>query len=110
LFRVLEECRFTTEAPTKDEHILYFEKALCDEGHEVLGRMFVSPDGKRRYPVAVCQDERHKDVLVQFPPYYCGFDSAKIDSKDGELTKVATVADKYWELTLVNPRPEEVIG
>ena len=60
--------------------------------------MFISPDKKRRYPVAVCVDEKHEDVLVQFFPYYCGADSASVDNEKGELKKTETIDRKYWEI------------
>jgi len=98
LYQALEEAKFTSEPPTKEEFDLYFRTARCDHKHEVLGRMFISPDKKRRYPVAVCVDEKHEDVLVQFFPYYCGADSASVDNEKGELKKTETIDRKYWEI------------
>jgi hypothetical protein len=76
LIDILLENEFTHEAPTGVENTQYFADARCDHGHPVIGRMIVSPDGLRRYPIAVCNSGVHRDVLVLWPPYYCGFDSA----------------------------------
>ena len=72
LVETLREAGFTHEAPTSAENAAYFSAARCDHGHTVIGRMLVSPDGLRRYPVAICRDATHRDVLVLWPPYYCG--------------------------------------
>jgi hypothetical protein len=75
LARILLALGFTHAAPTNAERIAHFRDARCDEGHTVTGRMLISPSGVR-YPVAVCMGATHRDVLVQFPPYYLGFNSA----------------------------------
>lgn len=78
LIAILLEAGFTHAAPTPAETNAYFKKARCDHDHPVIGRMLVSPSGKR-YPVAVCNDGTHRDVLVQFPPYYMGFGSRNFE-------------------------------
>jgi len=72
LIAVMTEAGFTHEAPTAAEKNLYFKDAQCDHLDSVKGRMIISPDGLRRYPFAVCDDGNHRDVLVLWPPYYCG--------------------------------------
>lgn len=71
LVETLLEAGFTHSAPTAQERSAYFNNARCDHGHPVIGRMLISPSGTR-YPVAVCNDGNHRDVLVQWPPYYMG--------------------------------------
>ena len=75
LVEALREAGFTHAAPTSAERTAFFTSARCDHGHQVTGRMLVSPSGVR-YPVAVCNNTTHRDVLVLWPPYYMGFDSA----------------------------------
>lgn len=66
-----------TAAPTPDEHNQFFRDARCDEGHTVTGRMLII--GGVRYPVAVCDEPAHRDCLVQWPPYYCGYQSGNYE-------------------------------
>lgn len=66
---------FTHEAPTSAENTAFFNAARCDHGDRVTGRMLISPSGVR-YPVAACRGASHRDVLVLWPPYYTGYDSA----------------------------------
>lgn len=66
---------FTHAAPTTAENNAFFKNARCDHGDPVIGRMLISPSGVR-YPVAVCNDSNHRDVLVLWPPYYTGAGSA----------------------------------
>ena len=73
LVRTLFDLGFTQAAPSGAERNLFFRNAQCDEGHNVIGRMLVSPDGLRRYPFAVCNNSGHRDLLVLWPPYYAGF-------------------------------------
>lgn len=75
LAEALLRAGFTHTAPTTAERSAYFRDARCDHGHAVIGRMLISPSGVR-YPVAACNDTTHRDVLVPWPPYYCGFGSA----------------------------------
>ena len=71
LVSVLLKAGFTHVTPTTAERNLYFTNARCDHGHTVLGRMLISPSGGR-YPVGICNNATHLDVLVLWPPYYCG--------------------------------------
>jgi len=71
LVSVLLEAGFTHAAPTTAENNAFFKNARCDHGDTVVGRMLVSPGGIR-YPVAICTNSTHRDVLVLWPPYYCG--------------------------------------
>ena len=71
LIEILQEAGFTHDKPTPAEQNKYFKNVQCDHGDEVIGRMLVSPSNVR-YPVAVCRDNTHRDVLVLWPPYYCG--------------------------------------
>lgn len=75
---LLLELGFTHAAPTTAERVAFFNQARCDHGHSVVGRMLISPGGTR-YPVAVCSDAAHRDVLVLWPPYYCGAGSRNYD-------------------------------
>ena len=76
LVEILREIGFTHAAPTTAERSLYFPTTVrCDHNHQVTGRMLISPGGTR-YPVAVCKDAIHRDVLVLWVPYYCGPESA----------------------------------
>ncbi len=75
LLLLLRSFGFTQAAPTAAERNAYFKSARCDHGDAVIGRMIVSPDGLRRYPFAVCNDPQHRDFLVLWPPYYCGWNS-----------------------------------
>lgn len=74
LVRELLLLGFTQAAPTTAENTAYFTNARCDHNHQVTGRMLISPSGVR-YPIAGCNNATHKDVLVLWPPYYCGFGS-----------------------------------
>lgn len=69
--KVLLEEGFTHEAPTQAERNHYFKDARCDHGHQVVGRMLISPSAVR-YPIALCRGASHKDVLVLWSPYYMG--------------------------------------
>ena len=71
LVEILLEAGFTHSAPTAAERNKYFKDARCDHGDEVIGRMLISPSGVR-YPIALCKDSVHRDVLVLWPPYYTG--------------------------------------
>lgn len=57
--------------PTTAENTACFKDARCDHGHQVTGRILVSPLGVR-YPFALCNNAAHRDFLVPWPPYYCG--------------------------------------
>jgi hypothetical protein len=63
--------------PTPGEQAEYFDGVFCDHGHSVTGKMLIV--GAERYPFAVCDDSVHRDFLVLWPPYYCGFDSANYE-------------------------------
>lgn len=76
LLDLLIAAGFTQAAPTSAEAAAFFSLARCDHGDRVVGRMLISPDGTRRYPFAVCNDNNHRDLLVLWPPYYCGWRSA----------------------------------
>lgn len=76
LVRNLLELGFTQAAPTAAERNLFFKNATCDHGDAVIGRMIVSPGGVR-YPFAVCNNAAHRDLLVLWTPYYCGWDSGR---------------------------------
>ena len=65
-----DEYGFTQSAPTTAERTAYFNAARCDEGHQVTGRMIVSPSGTR-YPFAICQNASHRQLLVLWGPDYC---------------------------------------
>jgi hypothetical protein len=71
LARDLKIHGFTLDTPTGAERREYFNSATCDHGHNVLGRMVVSPGGVR-YPFAICNNSAHRDLLVLWPPYYSG--------------------------------------
>ncbi len=71
LVEALHEYGFTKENPTTEETTNYFANASCQHGHTVIGRMLQSPLGTR-YPVAICTDSSHRDLLVPWPPYYAG--------------------------------------
>ena len=73
--RNMREKLLTVSSPTPQEGRDYFDGVLCDHGHAVKGWIFVSPS-EVRYPFAVCLDPIHRDVLVLWPPYYCGAGSA----------------------------------
>lgn len=72
----LKEKGFTQAAPTSAERSAFFNSAQCDHGHQVIGRMLVSPSGVR-YPFAVCNNAAHRDLLVLWPPYYQGWGSGE---------------------------------
>jgi hypothetical protein len=67
----LSELGFTLDTATPQERNLYFKDASCDEGHNVQGRMVVSPSGQR-YPFAICLDPQHRSLLCLWPPYEMG--------------------------------------
>ena len=71
MVRILLDAGFTQAAPTSAENTAFFKSARCDHGHQVVGRMLISPSGVR-YPVAACNDGNHQDLLVLWPPYYAG--------------------------------------
>lgn len=71
LTRILLMVGFTQAAPTTAERTAFFTQARCDHGHQVTGRMIISPGGAR-YPFAICNDATHRDLLVLWPPYYAG--------------------------------------
>lgn len=75
LLYMLKDLGFTQVSPTTAERNTFFKTATCDDGHAVIGRMLVSPNGSRRYPFAVCNNATHRELLVLWPPYTCGFDS-----------------------------------
>ena len=75
LVESLLEHGFTQDAPTPQERNLFFRNAQCDDGHNVIGRMLVSPDGTRRYPFAVCNSPIDRELLVLWPPYTAGWGS-----------------------------------
>jgi len=78
LVHTLQKLEFTQEAPTPTENTLFFSSSVrCDENHQVIGRMLVSPDGLRRYPFAVCVNAQHRDGLVLWPPYYAGLQGGR---------------------------------
>src|SRR5574343_270279 len=72
--RTLLAAGFTRTVPTSAERTAFFNSARCDEGHQVTGHIIVSPSGVR-YPFAVCRGGTHRDLLVLWPPYYCGWHS-----------------------------------
>ena len=59
---------WSSAAPTGRESSSFFKNASCDDGHAVVGRMLVSPDGTR-YPFAVCNNAAHRQFLVLWPPF-----------------------------------------
>jgi hypothetical protein len=69
---------FTHDAPTPQERNLFFRDAACGDGHNVIGRMVVSPDGLRRYPFAVCNSVQDRELLVLWSPFTCGWLSGPI--------------------------------
>jgi hypothetical protein len=62
---------FTIATPTPAENNKYFRNASCDDGHNIQGRMAVSPLGVR-YPFAICLDPQLREVLTLWPPYSMG--------------------------------------
>lgn len=64
----LQAAGWTQRAPTTAERNLYFRDARCDHGHQVIGRMLISPTGDI-YPFAVCNDGNHRAALVLWFPY-----------------------------------------
>ena len=66
---------WTDAAPTNQERTRYFDAVRCDEGHPVVGRMLVSPEGVR-YPAAACNTQHHPQVgksralFYLWPPFY----------------------------------------
>ena len=60
---------WTIATPSGQERAAFFNAASCEEGHNLLGRMLVSPDGLTRYPFAVCNNAANRRVLVLWPPY-----------------------------------------
>lgn len=75
--QAMSEGPYLIAAPTPAEHNQFFRDARCDHGHTVTGRMAII--GGVRYPIAICDDSIHKDVLVLWPPYYCGAGSANYE-------------------------------
>jgi hypothetical protein len=63
---------YTLQNPTVAENNVFFRNARCDDNHQVIGRMWTSADGSRRYPFAVCQNGAHRSLLVLWPPYELG--------------------------------------
>jgi len=60
---------YTNAAPTAAERAAYFNNTQCSDGHNVVGRMLVSPDGLKRWPFCVCNNNGHRQALVLWPPY-----------------------------------------
>lgn len=74
LIQELLTAGFTQAAPTSAENNTFFKSARCDHGHQVVGRMIISPAGVR-YPFAICNNSGHRDLLVLWPPYTAGSQS-----------------------------------
>lgn len=72
LLDYLRDLGFTHAAPSAAERNTFFKNTACDDGHAVIGRMLVSPDGLRRYPFCMCNNGQHRELLVLWPPYTCG--------------------------------------
>jgi len=70
----LQERGFTQRAPTVQERNAFFRDARCDDGHQVTGRMLVSPSNIA-YPFAVCNNATDRELLVLWPPYSAGWRS-----------------------------------
>jgi len=70
----MQRAGFTQRAPTVQERNAYFRDARCDDNHQVIGRMIVSPGGTA-YPFAVCNNAQDRELLVLWPPYSCGWQS-----------------------------------
>lgn len=66
----LRAAGWTLRVPTTAERNLYFTSARCDEGHQVVGRMAVSPSDAS-YPFAICNNAAHRQLLVLWGPDYC---------------------------------------
>lgn len=80
LLRALTDAGFTHSAPTGTESNAFFGNAVrCDDGHRVVGRMIVSPDGLRRYPFAVCNNSTDREFFVLWSPYTCGWKSGSVN-------------------------------
>lgn len=78
LIQILLRAGFTHAPPTPAEQNKYFKNVQCDHGDSVVGRMLISPSNER-YPIAICNDGIHRDVLVLWPPYYMGFGSKNFE-------------------------------
>jgi len=78
LVSLIAERGFTHAAPTGQETNLFFRDARCGDGHAVIGRMMVSPDGTKRWPFAVCNNSSDRELLVLWPPYTCGWKSGPV--------------------------------
>ena len=78
LIRRLQKDGWTHAATTAQERQAFFNSAQCGAGHNVIGRMLVSPDGTRRYPFAVCNNAADRELLVLWPPYTCGWQSGPV--------------------------------
>jgi len=72
LARELLDLGFSHAPPSGAERNQFFRDARDDDGHSVIGRMLVSPDGLRRYPFCVCNNPAHRELLVLWPPYTAG--------------------------------------
>lgn len=70
LIRELQHDGFSLDTPTPTENNTYFKAVKCDEGHNIIGRMLVSPSGIR-FPFAVCTNSSHRQLLVLWGPNYC---------------------------------------
>lgn len=71
----LAEKGFTLQNPTAPERNTFFKNATCDDGHNVVGRMVVSPTGDRRWPFAICNSVADREFLVLWYPYSMGWKS-----------------------------------
>lgn len=79
LARDLREEGWSHDAPTAAEVNAFFGVSVkCGDGHRVIGRMLVSPDGLRRYPFAVCNNADDREFLVLWPPFTCGWKSGPV--------------------------------
>jgi hypothetical protein len=78
LLHELQKMNFAHDAPSQKERSDFFSSARCGQNHQVIGRMLVSPDTFRRYPFAMCNNGQHRELLVLWDPYTCGFQSAPV--------------------------------
>lgn len=76
MINMLQEEGWKQSEPTLQEQAEYFSNARCPHGDKVIGRMLISPQNVR-YPIAVCVDDKHQDVLVPFLPYFMGAGSRR---------------------------------
>jgi hypothetical protein len=72
LLDCLRDLGFSHAAPSGAERNQFFRDTRDDDGHAVIGRMLVSPDGLQRYPFCVCNQADHRELLVLWPPYTMG--------------------------------------